>query len=1069
MSYSPHAMTLTVHRSHSTDALVRALADDLREPPVDLFQPDVVVVHGKGLERWLQMRLADQLGICANVVFPTAEDLLVQLADGVLGPDHGLQGWSRDALVWTLLAAFRGEVLDKPALAPLANWLNQPDRGAREVELATRIAGVFHRYAVFRPDMLAEWRAGRGAGWQPQLWREVAGRIGTADLAEVAGLVKEGIGEADLDAFPQRVGLFTVGSIPPLHVELFAALGRRIDVAMYHLSPSEGAWNRLDVRGRDGVMPNPSAASHLKEGLHPLLASCGAQSRDLQTALRTHAADAVHQSHPVGTAAETSLQRLQVDLRNGHSPKTPHGSCASTIEVHQCHGDSRQAGVLRQVLLRVFDEDPTLQPRDVLVMTPDVERFAPLVDAAFEDGVDVFSSKTQDKGLLPKLPYRIADRWIRSENPVAEALLAILAQAETRLKATEVMALLRLPAIHERFGLTADDLEDVRVMVKDAGIRWGADAAHRAREGQPEVNLYTWRFGLDRLLLGSAMAGAESEAMGVQATGETEGGTRRRLLGALAGFADELLALTDSLVDGRTAAQWRAALLEVLSKMVLPRAGWMLEEVRAGLDALADLAAGAGFDGPIERAAVRTLLQGRFMVSDLGRFLDGGITVSQMVPMRSIPFRVVVMLGMDHDAFPRKDSRPGFDLMLDKDSARMGDRNNRIDDRALFLEAILSATDRLVVLYTAVDPTDGKKRPPCVPVGELLDVLQADFVDPLPVVRHGLHGFSEREVGPDPLTYDPRQVNAALAMREPVSPSADYFTGLPAQDPPEDLPAAWLVGFFDSAPDFVCQRRLGLWAPREADATSDHEPERLGGLERWAVKNALLKHIVAGDDVSLGSDVHARIVGQGRLPLGTPGQLVYAETLGQMYAVALQAEPLRAGVGERLRLEAEVDGLMVHSVAEKYAVGIVDVRAGSLGGKQHFELYITHLLANIVEPTATHGVGTGRRVSFEPMSGEEATATLEELVAMYREGWNRPLPMWCDLAWLYERTYRRSKPEWAHKNGADAVNGDWKKPAWCLGEYSLKTYPKMPFWDERGEAAKLARQVWGGLLDRVAP
>ncbi len=588
------------------------------------------------------------------------------------------------------------------------------------------LGGVFDRYTWYRPGLeLLPWEA---------------------ELYEPPTL-------ALADDLPDRLVLFSVGTLPPALVELVARLAEARDVHVMVLAPS-----RRNARA------------------HPLLASLGKVAHEFQAALLDR--DPVVHDAFDDPGRDTLLARVQAELLDDRWPAHRREPSDDSVRVHACHGPARQLQVLRDELTALLDRHRDLQPRDIVVMAPDIGVFAPLVEATFHD--------------RPWLPVRLADRGWGAENPVLRVLLDLLALADGRLGASDVLALAELPPVQLRFGLTPDDLPELRHLAVDAGIRFGADAAHRAALGLPHDDGYTWRFGLDRLLLGQAVAHDEV-VLGRVPAGSAEGRDERARLGALVDLADSVIEALVDLGRPRTCLAWRdrlSALLDTLCAVDEPTS-WQRRQADQVLAELAEAPA-HGFDRPLDRHGLHRWLEQRVTVPEPGAgFLAGAITFCQLVPMRAIPFRVVVLLGMDDGAFPRPFTPLGFDRLAA--DPRPGDRTVRDDDRALFLDALLSARDHLLVLYTGRDARTGQERPPAVPVAELLD-----HVDPggLLTVHHPLQPFSPRAFDGRP-AYEAWLARAAAAPK--VEPRPFYSTVLDKQ-PIDDVDLDDLIRFFRSAP-----------------------------------------------------------------------------------------------------------------------------------------------------------------------------------------------------------------------------------------------------------------------------
>ncbi|MBT3222703.1 MAG: exodeoxyribonuclease V subunit gamma, partial [Proteobacteria bacterium] len=726
---------------------------------------------------YLSLQIADTLGICANIDFPYPNEFLAQAFAAVLGPESDLSAFSGDRLTCAFLAAIDDPtVLSHPTMAPIRAYLADANGDRKATALARKVAALFERYATYRPDVAASWTAGADDGWESVIWRAIASRRPGHDIGTLANRFESALPSTEF-TFPHTIAVFSVATLPPLIVRLLNSIAQLSEIHFFVLSPSATAWSAIHAQ-RPKILATPAMPTEDDLDLevdHPLIASCGVLARDFQVSIERLDPEPIHYGTYVDPGQDTMLHTVQSDLLHARLPKPVTAPETKSVRLHSCHGPMRQVQALRDELLSIFDELPDLQPRDVIVMAPDIETFAPLIHAVFEDGLP-WNKRHAHPGGLPQIPYRIADRGLRYENPAAGALLAILAQVGLRLKASDVLDLLAREPVRSRFAITADELPTIRDQVVECGIRWGADAEQRAAVGQPHTNAYTWRFGLDRLLLGQAMAN-DDIVFDALPNGEVEGKDERHLLGRFVDFAENLLEQTASLDQQLSLTTWHERLCLLVEAMIgAPEGqGWQIAGVLDGLANLADDAATAGFDGTLDLAAIRVLLEGRFSLQQPGQgFLSGAVTVCQLVPMRSIPFRVVCLLGMDDGAFPRISGRLAFDRMAA--SPRLGDRSVRNDDRALFLEALLSAQDRLVLFYTGHSQRSDRQQPPAVPVAELLDVLDARFIttDDRPLrkhltTQHALQPFSASAFvsQPDkpPFGHDQRQLQAALAFR----------------------------------------------------------------------------------------------------------------------------------------------------------------------------------------------------------------------------------------------------------------------------------------------------------------
>ena len=1103
-----------LYRSNRVENLAAALADILRQPAGEPLEREAVVIHSSGLERWIKMQVAQRLGICANVEFIYPHVLLARLMEAVTAGEADLEAWSAERLVWGVLASLPG-LLPTPAFAAVRAYLDagkDMDRGRRTWELAHQIAVHFNRYSAYRPLLVWRWEQGEEDSWEAALWRELAGRSPAARAASTAHLLDELCGdEADLEGIPARINVFSVVTLPPLSVHVLGALARHREVNVFVLSPSPAWWDawsaRDDLEIDDALMPPRNDFTTGTAGSNnPLLASMGNLARDFQVALKgvPGGHDEPGPDLQVEPADDTLLGAVQADIYHSRTPTVrPLVLGDDTIRVHACHGELRQVQVLRDELLRLFDELPDLEPRDVLVMAPDVEVFAPLVEAVFSDGADDIKDVGEHPGGYVQIPHALADRGVAAENPAAAALLAVLDLVDSRLSATAVLDLLAMPPVCGGFGITTDDLPKVRKWVAGAGIRWAADADHRQRVGQPTDEQYTWRLGLDRLMAGAVMGEQDLPVLDLLPHGGVEGKEDRALLGTFVDFCEKLLTVREVVGEAAGLETWRDRLFSILDDLVpcTHRTTWQARQVRDGVNEMLEAARDAGFDVELDLLAVRAMLAGRFLLGEAGDgFVSGRVTFCQLTPMRSIPFRVVCLLGMDDQAFPRTKDRLGFDLMAQE--PLLGDRNVREDNRALFLEALLSARDRLVICYTGRRARDHVVCPPAVPVDELLDVI--DQTAPTDgdgrcardrmVVQHPLQPFSPNNFdgskgGAGPLGHDRRQLGAARrwieARQGEVSVPGLFADGQPLDLPVElerEVDVDLLARFFQHPIQALLTRRLRIWLPEVDDPVADREPVKLDSLEKWSARDQLLTWRLS-PDTDLRQELDRRMAMAARLQLGNPGERELRELLDEVEALAGRVEQSREG-DALLPVDLDLvvrgtrggDTLVTGRIADIWESGRVAYRAGKAEGKYELDLWIRHLaLSASGWEGASRLQGTaGSEAGFGPLALEDAADLLRQLLDLYWMGQQYPLLFFPRCSWTFkaQRFYCRkdADPErsaferlMSQRYGWGAYGEPGPYGELVLGERC----PYDPYADLSGlpvpeglGAAELAEQIW---------
>jgi exodeoxyribonuclease V gamma subunit len=1083
MNREPHAnrdMTgLHLITSNRMELLAERLAGLVREPLASALAPEIVVVQSRGMERWVSMELARINGISANVQFPFPNAFIESAFETVSSGLPAPSSFAPDVLAFRLMAIIQ-EHAGQADFEHLHHYLADDPRGVNLYQLSRKIADLFDQYLVFRPEMIECWEKGPAADsghhrWQALIWQELARRTPGLHRVGQRQRLADAIRSAapGLANLPRRVSLFGVSYLPRFHLEIFAGLSRLVEVHVFCMNPCREYWaDIVSEREVQRVQRRLGDAEAVEERLHlergnRLLASLGALGRNFLGMLAEFPARQTEEF--VEPAGPSLLGRLQSDILNLRDPQRDPGlSTDASLRVHACHSAMREVEVLQDQMLAMFAEDPQLQPGEIIVMTPDIEAYAPFISA-------VFSAQ----GSSPRrIPFCIADRGPHRESSSLQAFFSLLDLADSRFGAGEVLRLLERPGILRRFGLESAHLPRLEQWVREARICWGEDEAAQKALGLPGHGHNTWRAGIERLLLGYALPSRGTEVFhGIRGYDAIEG-SDARVLGPFLDFLEQVFALSRRLNRRQRLGAWRDELNGVISAF-FPEddAGQPeLQRIRRLLDELAGLEQSAGFPAEVAVDVVRLFLSERLEREGAGRgFMSGGVTFCSMLPMRTIPFKVVCLIGMNHDAYPRESRQLTFDLMAQ--APRPGDRSRRQDDKYLFLEALLSARRRLYISYVGQSIQDNSPVPPSVVVSELLDAVQTGYGLPLDhpdgalVARHRLQPFSAAyfQAGSGLFSYSAEDLQACAAAAAPPSPQPFVSGPIPLTG---EEAAAWsrtdlerLESFFANPARFLLRRRLGVRLEEPEALPADSEPFVIGGLERFDLGNRLLEHRLKG---LAPQDVFAALRADGRLPHGTMGAVEFRDLWSEVDRFARRLDALRPAAA-LATIDAQWD-LAGFSLAVRLTglseTGCLRYRFGRLRAKDHLDLWLQHLALCLAEP------GQGPRESalvctdytLRLQHVANSRAVLEELLVLYRRGLEQPLCFFPRSSFEYARTLRKSSSETRALSAArTAWEGSEPFPGEGMDRYYRRCFETI---DPLGaDFRELSRRVFDPLLD----
>ncbi|OBR99763.1 exodeoxyribonuclease V subunit gamma [Mycobacterium gordonae] len=1005
-------MALHLHRAERTDLLADGLGALLAVPLPDPFAQELVLVPARGVERWLSQRLSHRLGcapdrgdgVCAGVSFRSPASLIAQIV-GTLDEDP----WSPDAMTWPLLQVIDCSMAE-PWCRTLAKHLGHFDIGdeadlrrGRRYALARRLAGLFASYARQRPGLLVDWLAGNlgdleaDLHWQPELWRALVATI-PADPPHVRHAKTLDNLRHRPAALPPRLSLFGHTRLARTDVELLEAVAVHHDLHLWLPHPSDALWRAL--AGVHGTVARREDTSHRQVG-HPLLATLGRDLRELQRSLPADPATDEALGEP--DRRDTLLGWLQADL--AANTVRPAGRMLAdddrSVQVHSCHGPARQIDVLREVLLGLLADDPTLEPRDILVMCPDIETYAPLIVADFGLGEVVSGAHPAHR-----LRVRLADRSLLQTNSLLGVASQLLGLAGGRVTSSEVLNLAQSTPVRARFSFSDDDLEGITRWVRQANIRWGFDQEHRAPFGVDFVH-NTWRFGLDRVLAGVAMSETAHAWIDSTLPLDDVGSNRVELVGQFAEFVDRLQRVVDSLTGARPLAAWLTALTDGIGLLtrIDEDDAWQTNQMqREFADVLRT--AGSRDQTLLRLPDIRALLQ-RHLAGRPTRanFRTGTLTVCTMVPMRSVPHRVVCLVGLDDGVFPRLGTVDGDDALARQPLT--GERDIRSEDRQLLLDAIGAASSNLVITYTGANEYSGQRRPPAVPLAELLDTLDMTTAEPVRsriMAEHPLQPFDVRNVERGalvpgaPFSFDPTVLRAARSATGKRSERPRLICGPLPPPPPDDVALADLVAFFkDPVKGFF--RALDYTLPWDVDGVQDAMPVDINALEEWTVGDRMLSDILGGLAPDAARQAEWR---RGTLPPGQLGWRKVTEIRDQ--AALLAAAALRHRRTDTATYDVDIDlggRRVTGTVAQVFGDRLVSVTYSKLDGKHLLQSWIPLLALHSHAPSRDWSAicigrpkrGTTPREEHLGRPQQPALEVLRDLVAIYDAGRREPIPL----------------------------------------------------------------------------
>jgi len=1038
---------LTLYTGNRLETLTGKFAGIVSSSPLPVMKKEIVVLQSMGMMKWLTVEMSRRLGIWSNYEYVFPNRMAGDILNSFLPGRGDERFFDKEIMTWKCMDIILRE-RDNPGFTELARYIKDDVTGVKLYQVSSKIIDLFDQYMTFRPEMITGWDRGEMKGvWQAELWRMLtngmSGDHPPALLYKLFDLLKDNTVTAPHN-LPARITVFGISYLPMYHLNILRAASIFSEVNIFILNPSSEYWGNILTEKEKSkiVSTSPVIPGEVEDYLHieqgnTLLASLGRVGRDFLFNIFMSDLDTAELFE--APERKSLLTMIQSDIYSMSDGIAGGGKTLFTVDeisddrsitVNSCHSSMREVEVLHDYIIDLFNRDKTLSPGDILVMSPDIEEYSNAIQGIFG---------RSGEG-IPHIPFMIVDRKLKNTSKGVETFFKILSLDKDRFTSASILGIADCEEIREKFNLAAEDMEMIGRWVRETGIFWGMDSHFKEEIELPGIYENTWSFGLDRMLMGGVTGYGENTSLGILPYHGIEGGDLH-VLGKFISLFRSLCDIYYMLKEDYSLSGWSDIINKILDML------FVADEIPAGL-------------GPISAAALKfktadaeNAHNGKAGVSVITEYLDktlsgaasgkdfvsGSLTFCEMLPMRSIPCRVICILGMNDSAFPRKSRALSFDLT--SASPRRGDRSVRDEDRYLFLETIVSARENLYISYTGQSMNSNSRLNPSIVVNELLE-----YIDEFYGVDSGRNNirdfiFKVHRIQPfNPVyfipgsgyyTYQGNKIEGARSFA--LTEKRNYsFMDKPLPLPDEDektLSINELAAFLVNPSKFLMNKRLGLYLVLKGDEYIEEEPFTPDFLDRYKLNSGIMKALSAG----VSHDKHFELVkGSGTLPHSTPGVLTYDNSYIKVKKFYDRFSHLLTDKSDPLEIDLDIGGFKLTGRVENiYSGRNIFFRYASVKGMDLLSAWITHLALC----TAGGFFGDTVLISTNGVQGWDRITgcreILSDLLDIYQSGMTKPLPLFPKSSLKYAETFYDGKKG---EPGTRALKA-------AFGAYSSAYYP----------------------------
>lgn len=996
------------------NTLSGALAEKLAETaPNDPFASQQIIVPNLDTARWFKLFAAEKNEIAANLECLLPAEWLWRQIRKIYPDLPEILPSDLQPMKWTLF-----ELLSEPEQRKKFEQLdryvmNQPEERRVQAlyQMAGQIASVFDEYLVYRPDMIIQWQQGQSGKedekWQAELWRLLNtrwknfGNKKRKNRAELYQEVMTKLSDQSLET-DDSIYLLNPGLMPLPIIKMLKKIGEISDLYLYQIKVSMQS----------------------KENLNELIQTTGREQErvdEVISYLETN--EVVDLQFEISNGSP--LQSIQCSILEGDPVHeiSPENGKIDGIEIKSCHSQLREIEVLHRFLLEKFEEDDSLRPDDILVATPDLDSYRPYIKAVFDQSDDD----------LPNIPYHAGYSHRNTETGIERTLIRLLNVVDSRFEFSDVMDLLMMKPVYQSYGISESDCHKLKGWIEENHVVWGMDANHRKEFDQPEAELQTWSSAVRRGWFGNLLGGQAGEFhqntllfLSIRTTNDQE------IWAAFSGYLNTLNEMRKELKRKRTCREWCSWLMSKMELLFdvhsLQSIEW--QRVIRLIDQIHEQVSVAECKEHVPYAIFRSELNAMIdRQKASGALFSRGVTFSSMVPVRSIPFKVIALIGLNESTFPRKQTTPDFDLMAQ--NPLPGERNRKNEDRNLFLESIMAAGEIHYCSYIGQSPVDNEKIPPSTIVSEWVGILSgASGVESESIIeRESLSGFS-RSNFKSKKNYSEVYLQTAKNIQADNNaiPGLKLDQPIPLEESDEPIILDDLVRFYNNPIQWFLQKRFEV-SLREPDREKDEF--NLDNLEYHLHFQRIFGWVLNGMS---DQQIHEYLVDSGSVPIGWGGQREVLDlrkkaqiAISEMKAGDLNPEEvsinISLGVGDE-----EIEGGIISYSKNRF----VDVNPSGLSGKTAIRSWIPHLCVQLSSEFKEKSSmlfcdlkkGEPKLLFFKPVDDPERM--LNDLIDLYRKGLAKPQPFFPKSLYRYEERHRGGKDD-AFAKAASVFEGGWHR------------------------------------------
>jgi len=999
-----------VYKSNSLNTLLLEAYKIIQEKPLNnIFEKEIFVYDSKILFQYLNIFIAEKIGISANIKLYHPNDFIWKLFE-IISPKKKLKNtFTHSMMIWKIM-----KIIDDKKI--FENY-NKKEAKLQKFKFSFLMANIFEQYIFYRPNWINEWETEKNTSiidqndiWQIKLWIEIIKNSKKTHqysyhFANLFYNFQKLFEEKKIQKkhLPSRCFIISSFALNPSYIRIFQNISTYINIYFLYVTPFKKNIfnfiqdNNIFLNQKKNKKPCDNSLIKLWGQYEKIYALYIIRSKEMKI---------------INCFKENNNRNLLNSIKNDLLKKNINKkkrfliSTDNSISINICFNKKNEIEILHKKLLIFFNKNSSIKPKDVVVTSFSIENYISSINS-------VFASENNKK----QIPFFIANKFSKKTNIIISSFKKILNLANSRFHNEEILEFLDIPEIAKKFNLSEEEIKILYYWIEEANIRWAIDCKHKDYLSFPKNKQNTWLYGIEKLLLSYAMNDTEKVWNNILSCSSING-SRTEIIEKLIIFIKTLKKWQKKLSRSQYLIHWHS-----LSKDLINDFFFCSQKIEKSIKMIqknwTEMINNNLSSGYLKKVSINILIKNffyKYYFNNHQKFLPDVVNFCHPNAVCYIPFKIICIIGADHLSVPKINHLDKFNLL--KKYPLIEDINIYQKYCYLFAQSISCAEQYFYISYVGYSIKDESKIYPSILIDQLLHYISSNFCfsgdcnlslqdNSKKIIKHLCkkykiqYFYKKKYANPsttenlqDVFKYTNRNINNKNILKR------NSCTKINLKD---------LITFWKNPICYFFNVNLQIKVDIKKHAINTTEPFSVNQEDSFKIKNILLNKIINNQDTM---ELFKKYMLSGKLPYDFFGKIFWNQKLKEMTMIAKEVMKYRISKEEKkinLKIEKyQIDGIL----SEIQTTGLLRWKPNTINFSDRITLWLEHLIYSLLG-----GCGESRIIgykkqtwSFSSLTFDLAYTYLLKYIKGYVEGIKKPILLTkSGASWLDQVYDRKNK------------------------------------------------------------